>query len=103
MNEDERKTYLKEFGRRVRHYREIAGLTQEELAVKVGYIKGQNPSSAVSKIERGCMEITQSKIVDLARALSIEPYQLFTDEQTSRLLYYATHLTKGGNDNGVDQ
>lgn len=102
MNEEERKAYLKDFGRRVRYYRETAGLTQEELAVKVGYIRGQNPSSAISKIERGVMEITQSKIVDLARALQIEPYQLFTDEQTSRLLYYATHLAKGG-ENNVDK
>lgn len=96
MTEEERKQYLLAFGRRVRAYREAIGLTQEELAVKVGYVRGKNPSGTISKIERGCMEITQSKIVDLANALQIEPYQLFTDDTTARLLRYAQELTKGG-------
>lgn len=103
MNEKEKKEYLLTFGRRVRLYREALGLTQEELAVKVGYVKGKNPSGTISKIERGCMEITQSKIVDLARALQIEPYELFTDETTSRLMRYAQELTKGGQENAMDK
>lgn len=102
MTEEERKQYLLAFGRRVRMFREALGMTQEELAVKVGYTVGKNPSGTISKIERGCMEITQSKIVDLARALQIEPYELFTDDTTRRLLRYAHELSKGGNDHGVD-
>lgn len=89
MTEDERKQYLLAFGRRVRAFREEKGMTQEELAVKVGYTVGKNPSGTISKIERGVMEITQSKIVDLANALEIEPYQLFVDEQTARIVTYA--------------
>lgn len=96
MNEDERKLYLLAFGRRVRAYREALGMTQEELAAKVGYTIGKNPSGTISKIERGCMEITQTKIADLAKALQIEPYQLFADEQTARLVTYARKMMEGG-------
>ena len=96
MTEEERKNYLLAFGRRVRYYRELLGYTQEELAVKVGYVAGKNPSGTISKIERGVMEITQSKVADLAKALQIEPYQLFIDETTSRLVKYAEMITKGG-------
>lgn len=98
MDENERKQYLIAFGRKVRAYREAVGLTQEELAVKVGYVAGKNPSGAISKIERGCMEITQSKIVELANALGIEPYQLFCDDQTARIVAYAKGIIdmKGG-------
>lgn len=99
MTEEERKQYLLDFGRRVRMYREAKGLTQEELAVKVGYIAGKNPSGTISKIERGCMEITQSKCADIARALDVEPYQLFMDNNTARLMKYAEgiqKLMKGG-------
>ncbi len=98
MTEDEKKSYLQAFGRRVRSYREALGMTQEELAVKVGYTVGKNPSGTISKIERGCMEITQTKIADLAKALQIEPYQLFADEQTARLVTYARKIMEGGND-----
>lgn len=94
MTEEERKQYLLAFGRRVRAYREALGMTQEELAVKVGYTVGKNPSGTISKIERGCMEITQSKCADLAKALQIEPYMLFTDENVGRLIKYAEELTK---------
>lgn len=97
MNEEEKKIYLQAFGRRVRAYRERLGLTQEELACKAGYMVGKNPSGTISKIERGCMEITQTKIADLAKALQIEPYQLFADEQTARLVSYAKEMIKGGN------
>lgn len=94
MNETEKREYLQAFGRRVRAYREAAGMTQEELAVKVGYVAGKNPSGTISKIERGVMEITQTKCAELAKALEIEPYELFTDPQTARLLRYAEEIAK---------
>ena len=40
------------------------------------------------------MEIGQSKIAEIARVLEIEPYQLFTDDQTARLVAYAREITK---------
>ena len=77
MNNEEKKLYLKTFGERVKTYRKKLNITQEELAVKMGYAVGQNPSSTVSKIERGDMELTQTKIADLAKALGISPSDLF--------------------------
>jgi len=94
MTEKERQDYLIAFGNRVKSYRLELGMTQGELAVKMGYVDGKNPSANVSKIEKGQMELTQSKILDLAKALQVEPYELFTDVQTSRLIRYATEISK---------
>lgn len=94
MTEKERQEYLIAFGNRVKGYRLDRGMTQGELAVKMGYVDGKNPSANVSKIEKGQMELTQSKIIDLANALGVEPYELFTDSQTSRLIRYATEISK---------
>jgi len=94
MTEKERQDYLIAFGNRVKSYRLELGMTQGELAVKMGYVDGKNPSANVSKIEKGQMELTQSKILDLAKALQVEPYELFTDAQTSRLIRYATEISK---------
>lgn len=94
MTEKERQDYLIAFGNRVKSYRLELGMTQGELAVKMGYVDGKNPSANVSKIEKGQMELTQSKILELAKALQVEPYELFTDVQTSRLIRYATEISK---------
>ena len=51
MEENEKKQYLLDFGRRVRFYREKLGMTQKELGVKAGYVDGTNPSASISKIE----------------------------------------------------
>lgn len=81
MTNEERKLYLKTFGERVKYYRKRLNITQEELAVKAGYVVGTNPSSAISKIERGDMEITQTKIADIAKALGISPSDLFPNKK----------------------
>jgi len=94
MKEKERRDYLEAFGNRVKSYRLALGMTQGELAVKMGYVDGKNPSANVSKIEKGQMELTQSKILELAKALQVQPYELFTDEQTSRLIRYASEISK---------
>ncbi len=77
MTNEEKKLYSKAFGERVKYYRKKLNITQEELAARMGYAIGSNPSSTVSKIERGEMEITQSKIVELAKALGVSPSDLF--------------------------
>ena len=90
MTEAEKKLYLKSFGERVKYYRKRLNITQEELAVKIGYVVGSNPSSVVSKIERGEMEITQTKIADLAKALGVSPSDLFpSPEQSPAVDFYA--------------
>ena len=98
MNENERKQYLVDFGRRVRFYREKLGMTQKELAVRSGYIDGTNPSGSISKIENGQMDITQTKCAEIAAALGVEPYDLIVSPQVSRLLKYAELIRKEGAD-----
>lgn len=95
MTEEERKAYLVEFGKRVRAYREKLEMSQRELGRLAGYVDGSNPASSISKIENGQMDITQTKIADLAKALRIEPYELILPSQTSRLVKYAEMIQKG--------
>ena len=98
MNENERKQYLADFGRRVRFYREKLGMTQKELAVRAGYVDGTNPSGSISKIEKGQMDITQTKCAEIAAALGVEPYDLIVSPQVSRLIKYAELIRKEGAD-----
>ena len=62
------------FGLRVKHYRLLSNLSQEELAERVGL-----SSHTISYIERGKNFISMSKLSILCSALDIKPYQLFID------------------------
>lgn len=53
-------------GKRIRDKRESLGISQEELAKKLGY---KNKSS-IAKIEAGVNDIVQSKVIDFAKALN---------------------------------
>lgn len=99
MNESERREYLTQFGSRVKELRKNKGMTQLELAVKAGYTDGANPSATISKIEHGQIDVTQSKCADLAFALEVEPYELFCDKQTARMISYAVKMQEIANDN----
>ena len=61
------------FGARVRECRERLGMSQEELAKKVGY----KSRSSINKIELGLNDITQHKIKTFADALETTPAYLF--------------------------
>lgn len=90
MTNEEKKLYCKSFGNRIKYYREAIKMTQKELGLAVGYIDMTNPSSSISKIERGEMEITQTKIADIAKVLGIKPSDLFPSaEQTPAVDYYS--------------
>ena len=52
--------------------REKRGLSQEELALRVGY----KDRSSIAKIEAGLVDLSQSKIAAFASALSVTPAQL---------------------------
>lgn len=52
-------------GDRIRARREEIGMTQEELATKMGY----KNKSTIAKIESGVNDVAQSKVVKLAKAL----------------------------------
>ena len=56
-------------GERIKELRINLGLTQEELAYKIGY----KSRATVNKIESGEREITQSMIVKFANALHVTP------------------------------
>lgn len=65
---------------RLREFREAAGLTQQQLADKVGahWI-------TISKLERGKMKLTTEWMERLARHLKIEPTALYQSEADTRL------------------
>lgn len=62
---------LKEFGDRVRLFREKKGWTLEDLAVE----SGLHPSS-ISQVERGERNLTLKNLSRLADGLDVDPYQL---------------------------
>lgn len=63
---------LSDFGTRVKKRRLEVGITQTELAKRSGYTS----RSTINKIELGLIDVPQSKIITIARALSIEPTAL---------------------------
>lgn len=76
-------------GKRIKQRREFLGLSQEELAKKVGY----NSRSTVNKIEKEINDITQSKIIAFANALDTTPSYLmgWDDEEKKENNYYDTY------------
>lgn len=63
----------------IRLYRERANLTQDELADKCSLIEEDALAnrSYISDIENCRRNITLDKVGNLAKALEVEPYQLF--------------------------
>ena len=59
-------------GDNIMKLRKEMGLTQEELALKLGY----KSKSTINKIELGINDISQSKIVRFAKALNTTPAHL---------------------------
>lgn len=69
-------------GKNIMTARKQAGLTQEELAKRVGY----KTKSAINKIEMGLRDIPQKKIKQFAEALGTTPGLLmgWVDEETNK-------------------
>ena len=69
-------------GENIRKMRIQLGLTQEELANRMGYTS----KSTINKIEQGVNDIPQSKIEKFANALNTSPSVLmgWVDDQTSK-------------------
>ena len=63
---------------RIRIRREALGMSQQDLAYKLGY----KSRSAINKIESGLRDINQSKISDFASALNTTPAYLMGWEET---------------------
>ena len=72
---------MADIGKRIKEKREQQGITQEELAFKLGY----KNKSTIAKIETGANDIVQSKVVEFAKALNTSDAFLmgWSDEQIS--------------------
>ena len=68
---------MPEIYKRIRARREELGISQEELAKRLGY----KSRSSINKIEKGENDIPQSKIVAFAQALQTTPERLMGWEQ----------------------
>ena len=73
---------MTKIGENIRRIRERNGLTQEELAHRMGY----KSKSTINKIELGINDIPQSKIVKFAQCLNTTPTVLmgWVSEETSQ-------------------
>lgn len=82
-----------ELFRRIRSRREELGISQDELAKRVGY----KSRSSINKIELGKNDITQSKIAEIAWALDTTPEYLmgWTPEVTKRVNTDEAELVDG--------
>lgn len=70
---------MAEIGLKIRARREQLGLTQDDLAKKLGY----SDRSAITRIEKGDNDINQTKIVAFAKALNTTPAYLMGWEDES--------------------
>lgn len=69
---------MSSFGKRVKDRREYLGLSQEDLASKLGY----SDKSSISKIENDQRDITRGKVVDFAKILKTTPAYLMGWEES---------------------
>lgn len=72
------KTFRKLIGERVRYYRNLKNLTQEQLAEIMEF-----NTKSISLLENGHNYIALNKVPKLCKALEIEPYQLFIFDKTN--------------------
>lgn len=72
---------LEETGKKLRKLRKQAGLTQEQLAEKVG---GTCTNTVISRYERGIVEMGIQTMYDIAEALKVTPEQLMPERLIHR-------------------
>ena len=85
--------YLKTVGERIRNRRKELNITQESLALMTGYTS----RSSINKIEKGLVDIPQSKITEIAEALIVTPAYLMgweDDESPDQPLENIEQLTE---------
>ena len=68
---------MPEIGKRIKARREELGMTQEELAARLGY----KSKTTIAKIENGTNDIVQSKVMEFAKMLDTTPAYLMGWEQ----------------------
>lgn len=72
---------MQETGKYIRQYRKVAGLTQEELAQKVGI-----STMSVRRYESGERIASKETIQAIAAALDVDPYSLYSWDQATQAL-----------------
>lgn len=72
---------VKETGKYIRQYRKIAGLTQEELAQKVGI-----STMSIRRYENGERMAARETIETIAQVLDVDPYSLYSFDQATAAL-----------------
>lgn len=77
MKTEKQLEYQKKFGKRIADRRKQLGLSQEELAHKLGY----KSRSTINKIELGINDIPQQKILEFSVALDMPIVELMAWEQ----------------------
>lgn len=67
-------------GNKIKERREALGLSQDELAERMGY----KSRSTIAKIEKGVNDVTQTNIVKFAKVLKTTPAYLMDWEQAQQ-------------------
>ena len=79
---------MSELSTRLHLRRKELGLSQEELAQRMGY----RSKSSITKLEKGINDLPQSKVEELAAALETTPaYLLGLDGKNARRIYKRDH------------
>lgn len=85
---------MNDIGQRILEARKEAGLTQQELAEKIGY----KTKSAINKIELGVTDLPRKKVTAIAQALGVTPgYLMGWDEEPEEMGTIAASVIKDVN------
>ena len=80
---------MSEVGKNIARRRKALGITQEELAKKMGY----KSKSTINKIELGINDVVQSKVVKFAEVLETTPSVLMGWQEMQKKNSILTDLT----------
>jgi transcriptional regulator with XRE-family HTH domain len=85
-------TLKERIGKRLEFFRGRASLTQEDLALKMGY---KSKSSMISQIERGITGMSVEQAIKAAKILNVHPSALLSEKDLSNddLLILSDFLT----------
>lgn len=78
MNKEE---IRKKVGNKIRTRREELGLSQEQLATRIGY----KTRGAVSKLENGDREISFKKMMEISKALKVDEKYFWVDQEPKKI------------------
>lgn len=94
----DREQVLKEasvnFGQRVRELRKAAGLTQTELAERLGQWGRSYHQTTVAKLEKGTRPTTLDELIPLAAALGVSQREFFEDPTPADLAEHRVRETE---------